>query len=93
MYCKKAIEYGERKKRMFNIIENYFKKKNRQQAEPAAEQSIIRGGGGAKFEIKRKSHCLQKSKLVDWGGQAYRMERAGLPAPPLAPGTKRWKVL
>ena len=26
--------------------------------------------GGPKFEIKHKSRCLQKSKLVNWGGQA-----------------------
>ena len=24
--------------------------------------------GGPKFEIKYRSRCLQKSKLVDWGG-------------------------
>ena len=28
---------------------------------------VIRGGGGAKFEIKHKNHCFQKRKLVDWG--------------------------
>ena len=38
--------------------------------EPAAEQSTWgakRLSGGAKFEIKHKSHCYQKSKLVNWG--------------------------
>ena len=27
---------------------------------------------GPKFEIKHKSHCFQKSKLVDWGSQVPR---------------------
>ena len=39
---------------------------------PAAEQSTWGAHvyqGGAKFEIKHKSRCLQKSKLVDWGGK------------------------
>ena len=49
--------------------------------EPAAEQSTKRGQalirGAPKFEIKHKSLCLQKSKLVDWGGRS--------PWPPLAP--------
>ena len=26
--------------------------------------------GGPKFEIKPKSYCIQKGKLVNWGGQA-----------------------
>ena len=42
--------------------------------EPAAEQSILGSQafirGGTKFEIKHKIRCLQKSKLVNWGGQA-----------------------
>ena len=43
--------------------------------EPATEQSTLGSqafirGGGTKFEIKHKSRCLQKSKLVNWGGQA-----------------------
>ena len=40
--------------------------------------------GGPKFEIKHKSRCLQKSKLVDCGNQACRWG-AGPPWPPLAP--------
>ena len=31
--------------------------------------------GGPKFEIKQKSRCLQKSKLVNWRGQAFRLGR------------------
>ena len=46
------------------------------QAEPAAEQLTW---GGAKFEIKHKSRCLQKSKLVNWVSQAC---RSGGPGPP-----------
>ena len=55
--------------------------------EPAAEQStwgsqVLVRGGGAKFKIKHKSRCLQKSKLVDWGAQARRFGVARPPAPP-----------
>ena len=25
-------------------------------------------GGEAKFKVKHKNRCLQKSKLVEWGG-------------------------
>ena len=27
--------------------------------------------GGPKFEVKHNSRCLQKSKLVDWGGAKH----------------------
>ena len=37
--------------------------------------------GGLKFEIKHKSHCFQKSKLVEGGGRG--------PGPPLAPALVR----
>ena len=30
--------------------------------------SQFRGARGTKFEIKHKSRCLEKSKLVNWGG-------------------------
>ena len=43
---------------------------------------------GPKFEIKHKSRCLQKSKLVNWmRGQECRLEEPGpsCPPPPLAP--------
>ena len=37
------------------------------------QSSRLRGAkrlsGGTKFEINRKSRCLQKSKLADWGGK------------------------
>ena len=40
-------------------------------AEPAPEQFTLGAKrlsrGGAKFEIKHKSYCFQKIKLVDWG--------------------------
>ena len=39
--------------------------------------SVYQGGEGAKFEIKHKSRCLQKSKLVNCGGQACRLEGPG----------------
>ena len=42
--------------------------------------------GGPKFEIKRKSRCLQKSKLVNWGSQACRLGGAGSPGAALWPG-------
>ena len=32
--------------------------------------------GRRKFEIKQKSRCLQKIKLVNWGGQACRLATA-----------------
>ena len=41
--------------------------------------------GGPKFEVKHNSRCLQKSKLVDWRGQACRLGEPGPPGPPLAP--------
>ena len=40
---------------------------------------------GSKFEIKHKSRCFQKSKLVNWGGQACRLGGPGSSGPPLAP--------
>ena len=46
--------------------------------------------GGPKFKIKRRSHCLQKSKLVDWRGQACRL---GEPGPPLAPAVSEFPTL
>ena len=60
--------------------------------EPAPEQSILGvkrvSGGRPKFEIKHKSRCLQKSKLVNWGGggvgQACQL--GGQPPPPLGAG-------
>ena len=36
---------------------------------------------GPTFEFKHKSHCFQRSKLVDWGEAC----RFGGPGPPLAP--------
>ena len=36
-------------------------------------------GGRPKFEIKHKSRCLQKRKVVIWGGQACRLGRPGPP--------------
>ena len=42
--------------------------------------------GGPKFEIKHKSRCLPKSKLVNWGDQACRLGGPGPPGPSLAPG-------
>ena len=41
--------------------------------------------GGSKLEIKHKSRCLQKRKLVNWGGQACRLEGPSPPDPHLAP--------
>ena len=42
--------------------------------------------GGPKFEIKHKIRCLQKRKLVNWGGgQACRLGGPGPPGSPLAP--------
>ena len=42
--------------------------------------SVYRGGGGGtKFEIKHKSRCLQKSKLVDWGGASMSIGRGRPP--------------
>ena len=56
--------------------------------EPSAEQSTKgakRLSGGSKFEIKHKSHCLQKSKLVDWGSQSRQLGgQGGLAPSPLA---------
>ena len=58
--------------------------------EPVGEQStwggqaFIWGDGGAKFEIKHKSRCLQKSKLVDWGPSTS-IGGARTPRPLLAP--------
>ena len=47
--------------------------------------------GGPKFKIKLRSRCLQKSKLVDWGGgQACRL---GKPGPPLAPDLSEFPAL
>ena len=47
-------------------------------------QTLIRGG--PKFEIKHKSRCFQKQKLVIGGGQACRLGgQASLP-PPLGDG-------
>ena len=40
----------------------------------------LSGGRGSKFKIKHKSRCLQKSKLVDWGGGASLS--IGEPGPP-----------
>ena len=37
---------------------------------------------GPKFEIKHKSRCIQKSKLVNWGGQACRLGGQDPPGPP-----------
>ena len=51
----------------------------------AERQAFIRGGGGAKFETKHKNRCLQKSKLVTWGGAS--MSIGG--QPPLAPTLSR----
>ena len=42
--------------------------------------------GGPKFKIKQKNHCLQKSKLVDWRGQALRLKGQGSLWPPLDAG-------
>ena len=44
-----------------------------------------RFSGGARFEIKHKSHCFQKSKLVDWGGQACRLGGGPRPSPGASP--------
>ena len=33
--------------------------------------------GEPKFEVKHNSRCLQKSKLVDWGGQACQLGGPG----------------
>ena len=45
---------------------------------------------GAKFEIKRKSRCLQKSKRFDWGtkhaDRAKHVDRSDLPPLLLPPG-------
>ena len=42
--------------------------------------------GGPKFEIKHRSRCLQKSKLIDWRGQACRLGEPAPPPPPLGTG-------
>ena len=36
--------------------------------------------GGPKFEIKHNSRCLQKSKLVNWGGASMSIGGPGPPA-------------
>ena len=55
------------------------------EAEPAAEQSTKGGqalSGRPKFKIKRKSRCLQKSKLVDWEGASISIGGTRLPLAP-----------
>ena len=44
------------------------------QLQSQRQRSLLKGakhlsGGGAKSKLKCKSCCLQKSKLVNWGGQ------------------------
>ena len=41
--------------------------------------------GGPKFEIKRKNRCLQKNKLVNWGGPSMTIGGQAPPGLPLAP--------
>ena len=65
-----------------------FKNVTELMPEPAPEQptwgpSVYQGG--PKFKIKHKGHRFQRSKLVDWGGQACRLGGPGPPGPPLAP--------
>ena len=73
---------------------NWFQFPGRSNRARAGSRAVDLGGprvhqGESKFEIKHKSHCFQKSKLVDWGGQACQLERPGPPAPPLAPALNR----
>ena len=42
--------------------------------------------GGPKFEIKHKSRCLQKKKLVNWEGQTCRLGGQ-------APSGQRWRKI
>ena len=46
-------------------------------------QAFIKAG--PKFEIKHNERCFQKSKYVDWRGQARQLWGLGPPCSPLAP--------
>ena len=45
---------------------------------------------GSKFEIKHRSRCLQKSKLVDWGAKHVDLGVGGRPSLGASPDGRRF---
>ena len=69
---KASVELADPK-----FIDVHILQQSRRQSSRLGGPSVYQGG--PKFEIKRKSRCLQKRKLVNWGGA--RMSIGG-PGPP-----------
>ena len=57
----------------------------RQKSRLKGAKRLLGGGGEAKCEIKHRSRCFQKQKLVNWGGQACRLGGQAPPGLALAP--------
>ena len=76
--CKKKVPQPDHRSRQ-----------SRRQISPLRGTKRL-SGGGPKFEIKHKSRCLQKIKLVNWRGASMSIGGPGSPlAPALRPDLKR----